>query len=495
MKKKFRKIVVMFVAMLAMNGCTDLDYENYSQINSENFPKTEEDLEASVVGVYNTLCNSFVMEWMNNAGLILNELTTDEMNTGWGSKWQQTERYQWSANNMVAKTCYVNYQKGITKATRIIDTFEKSNVSDKNKGKYIAELRALRALYAYLLYDLVGPVPIVTDASIANDVYADWHPSRPSKEEYVNFLTSELMASYPQLDTEVTSDNIGRMTKGATLTLLMKVYLNDKQWQKAADVAKQVMDMNAYSLMPTYKSIFDISNEGANNKESIFSIGRIMSNQSFSSNYLSCVLPATPTYKCTSGNQLAIGGGLKMPWTFYDKYEPQDSRLETIVRYYVSTEGDVIDFRTVKHPKATGAAPMKYSEDPEQAGQLSGNDFILFRLADVILSRAEALNELNGPNQESIDLINQIRNRANASQISLADYNTKDKLRDFICDERGRELYCEGHRRTDLIRFGKLIEKVREKGYPAEDYMTLFPIPQSAIDENPNLKQNSGYEK
>lgn len=493
MKKILRNIAAFIMVLLAMTACTDLDYENYSQINSDDFPQTEDDLDASAVGVYNTLCNSFIMKWMNNAGIILEELTTDEMNTAWGGTAEQTERYQWTANNMVAKECYVNYQKGITKATRVIYAFENSSVSEQKKNKFIAELRALRALYAYLLCDFVGPVPIVTDPAIANDVYSDWKPSRPSREEYVKFMTDELTAVYSQLDKEVTADNYGRMTQGAALTLLMKIYLNDKQWQKAADAAKQVMDLGVYSMLPSYKSVFEISNEGPSNTEVILPIGRIMSNQSFSSNFMSCVLPATPTYRCSVGNQLAISGGYKMPWSFYDKYEAQDSRLETIIRYYVSTDGDTVDFRTVNHPKATGAAPMKYSEDPDQAGQLTGNDFILFRYADVILSRAEALNELNGPNQESIDLINQVRARANASLISLADYNTKDKLRDFLCDERGRELYCEGHRRTDLVRFGKLIEKVREKGFTAEDYMTVFPIPQSAIDENPNLTQNPGY--
>ena len=77
---------------------------------------------------------------------------------------------------------------------------------------------------------------------------------------------------------------------------------------------------------------------------------------------------------------------------------------------------------------------------------------------------------------------------------SEEDY-TKETLRDFLLDERGRELYCEGHRRPDLIRFGKFIEKVREKGFNAEDYHVLFPIPQSAMNENPNLVQNPGYEK
>ena len=136
---------------------------------------------------------------------------------------------------------------------------------------------------------------------------------------------------------------------------------------------------------------------------------------------------------------------------------------------------------------------MKYSEDPEQKGERQSNDFIMFRYADVLLAKAEAMNELNGPSEEAIEWVNQIRRRANATEIKLVDFN-KDTFRDFILDERGRELYCEGHRRDDLIRHGKYIEYARKDGMDAKDYHILFPIPQKALNENSNLKQNPGYE-
>ena len=117
----------------------------------------------------------------------------------------------------------------------------------------------------------------------------------------------------------------------------------------------------------------------------------------------------------------------------------------------------------------------------------------MFRYADVLLAKAEAMNELNGPSEEAIEWVNQIRRRANATEIKLVDFN-KDTFRDFILDERGRELYCEGHRRDDLIRHGKYIEYARKDGMDAKDYHILFPIPQKALNENSNLKQNPGYE-
>ncbi|MBL4561503.1 MAG: RagB/SusD family nutrient uptake outer membrane protein [Labilibaculum sp.] len=493
MKRIYLNLIYLLLSSSILTSCFDLEYENFSKINSESFPKSEADLEAASIGVYHTLSKSFVMVYLDGSGFMLNTLCTDELNTSWGHVWNQTDNFLWAANDMAGSTVYEEYNKGITKATRIIDAFQKSSVEEEKKNKYIAELRVLRVLYAKYLYSMFGAVPIVTDPEIANDVYSEWNPERPTDQDYVSFMVTEILESYEYLDKTVSAENYGRFTKGAALTLLMKIYLNDKRWQKAADISKEIMDLSVYELLPSYKSVFDIENEGVGNKEVIFPIQRITSNTDYAWTYFACIMPSTPLYKSQNGNQMQIWGGLKMPWSFYDKYESNDTRLETIVRYYEDNDGNTVDFREINHPKAIGAAPMKYSEDPDHKGALQGNDFIVFRYADVILSRAEALNEISGPNQECIDLINLVRKRANATLINLGDYS-KETLRDFLLDERGRELYCEGHRRPDLIRFGKFIEKAQKVGINAAPHQVLFPIPQSAMNENPNLVQNPGYE-
>ena len=493
-KAKYLNPICIIGSCLLLTGCFDLEYENFGKIPSEGYPQSEADLEAATIGVYHTLGKSYIMTYLDNSGWALNELPTDEMNTGWGDPWQLREKFQWTANNAGGVgTVYNEYSRGITKATRIIDAFERSSVNEEKKRRYVAELRVMRVLYAQLLYSLVGPVPIVTDPSVANDVYTEWKPERPTKEEYVDFMVTELEEAYPSLDKTVSDTDWGRMTQGAALTLLMKIYLNDKNWEKAAETAKKVMDLGVYDLLPVYKDVFAIENEGPSNKEVIFPIQRITSNTSYAWSYFACVLPPSPQYQSQLGNSMSIWGGLKMPWAFYDKYEASDSRLETIIRYYTDVDGNEVDYRQVNHSKATGASPMKYSEDPEHRGDMQGNDFIMFRYADVLLSRAEALNELNGPTAECVELINQVRRRANASEIKVGDF-TKDSLRDFILDERGRELYCEGHRRDDLIRHGKFIQQAVAEGYAAKDYHVLYPIPQEIMDENENLKQNPGYE-
>lgn len=492
MKRIFLKFFCFFLFIISALGCTDLEYEDFSRINTENFPQGEADLEAAVTGVYHTLSQSYIQTYLDNAGWTHNTLSTDELNTSWGHNWQQTDQFLWRANDMSGAGVYNEYQKGITKATRIIDAFRTSDVEEEMKEKYIAELRVLRVIYANYLYSMVGPVPIVKDPEIANDVYSEWNPERPTKDEYLSFMINELLESYDVLDEQVSGTSYGRLTKGAALTLLMKIHLNDKNWSQAAEISQQIINLGVYDLLPSYEAVFDIENEGPDNSEVIFPIQRITSDTDYGWTYFAAVMPATPLYKSQEGPQMQIWGGLKMPWEFYDKYEEQDNRLETIVRYYEDTDGNLVDYREIDHPKATGAAPMKYSEDPEQRGAIQGNDFIVFRYADVILSRAEALNELNGPTEEVIELINMIRERANATPISLEDY-TQESLREFLLDERGRELYGEGHRRDDLIRFGEFINKAQERGIDAQDYHVLFPIPQSALNENPNLNQNPGY--
>jgi hypothetical protein len=136
---------------------------------------------------------------------------------------------------------------------------------------------------------------------------------------------------------------------------------------------------------------------------------------------------------------------------------------------------------------------FKYWPDPNHEANNNGNDIPEIRYADILLSRAEALNELQGPNQESIDLINQIRERAGLNDITLADYPTKETLRDHILAERGWEFYSEGKRREDLLRMGKFISNAQARGKNAKPFQKLFPIPQQAMDSNPKLVQNTGY--
>jgi hypothetical protein len=159
-----------------------------------------------------------------------------------------------------------------------------------------------------------------------------------------------------------------------------------------------------------------------------------------------------------------------------------------------------IDLNGVYHDLTLSSDPgkavrcFKYVPDPDAISQNHGNDVPMIRFAEVLLNRAEALNELNGPNSESVNLINQVRSRSGVLLYQVNDFTSKDALRDALLDERGWEFVAEGMRRIDLIRHGKLISRAIQRGASnAENYMTRFPIPQKEINVNPNLEQNFGY--
>jgi hypothetical protein len=185
-----------------------------------------------------------------------------------------------------------------------------------------------------------------------------------------------------------------------------------------------------------------------------------------------------------------------MPWKFYDSFDPADKRRRLAVAEYTSKSGQPVNLRTSGD---IGALPLKYGIDPKAFGIWSGNDKVLDRYAEVIMFKAEALNELNGVNQESISLLNDVRKRAfdnyvgSVHELKTSDFPSKDSLRNYILKERGWEFWYEGKRREDLIRMGKYVEVGKENAFNFDKKNLLFPVPQRARIENPNLEQNDGY--
>lgn len=120
-------------ACLCLTSCFDLDYENYSKIKSDDFPKTETDLAAATMGAYNKLTDSYIMRYMDNSGLMTQELPTDEMNTSWTGGWQNDDRLAWTPTDGPQVNLYTYYQQAISYTTSLISAFEKSSVNDSKK--------------------------------------------------------------------------------------------------------------------------------------------------------------------------------------------------------------------------------------------------------------------------------------------------------------------------------------------------------------------------
>ena len=485
---------LLVLCMTAWFSSCDLDSKVYSSFSETNFPKTEEDARSMLTGLYAYFkCNSGAVNDNSNGTWVwplfttgyggwigLSEMTTDEVfniehqeiHFNWGSAFDTYSTYAVSRN--------------ITRATYILDVFSKLTDMDKDvKNELMAETKCLRAWMMFCFYDMYGPIPVVTDPAKIDHI---GYEPRPSKEEYFNQMVKDLTEALPYLyDKTNNTENWGRVNKGVAAMLLMKLYMNDHQYDKALPYAESLTQMG-YTLSDDYSKVFSEEH----NNENIWSVP---SGQQMGNEWFFYMIPPSCAEIC--GIKVTPYWGVTMmPWDFYDTYAKEDKRLGGIADRYIGTDGTLYSREGNQGERLPyGANIVKYLLPKEQT-QTGNIPLVVCRYADVILSLAEIENELNGPTDKALGYLKQITDRSGVSHTIPADIQTsKDKFKEFLLAERGRELYFEGWRRQDMIRFGKYIEYGLSKGYPAKDYMTLFPIPPKVIIESGGIvKNNPGYE-
>ncbi len=498
--KRFRPSTAWLVAWIGMTGallvgCSDmLEPEVYSELTPETFFSSEADFNSAVVALY----NAFSTDWGTTdlgdgqwyAALYnhdrktywaRSEITTDEYATGWD---QTFTTFSWGPATFSGEEAS-NYMKirYVARATDVIDKIEKSTapVPEHIKARYIAEAKVLRAWLMYILYDFFGPVNVKLDPAT---LYSTEITPRPSREEYVAAIERDLQEAIPHLPDKYNDDpaNWGRVSKGVARMLLLRLYMHEKRWAEAENVARELMNMG-YTLMPEYTQICE-----ERNPELIYAVPADASSPNW---YWMEILP-NDFASAQVGDQTITGpqgwGGFWMPWDFYDQYEAGDKRLYTILDSYTNVRGQLITRQRMR-----GAIPLKCIGD---LGTSAGAeiDWPVFRYAEVLLSLAEAINEQRGPTAEALQYVNMVRERAGVAPWTPDQFTSKEQLRDSLLVERGRELYSEGVRRQDLIRHGKFIEYAQRRGINAQPHHVLFPIPQFVIDQSGGvIEQNPGY--
>ncbi|WP_461093445.1 RagB/SusD family nutrient uptake outer membrane protein [Spirosoma gilvum] len=388
--------------------------------------------------------------------------------------WTPLTEFTWNSNHgQLAPVWNVHYN-GIRDANIVLDNIDKGAFSQTFKELATAEVHFIRGWNYSELYYLFGKLPLYKSTT------DDLLQARASEEDTKAFIEQELLAAIPKLPVKASA--FGRATKGAAQGVLCKFYLNTKQWQKAADLAKQIMDANTYSLLKNFKDIFALTNE--NNAEILWSLAKNAADPNTAQNLNALIFP--PAYPFPYPNNSAFAARVYLFDKFVDSFDASDSRGKMMVRSFVQAG------KEVKGYGVNQTLPFKYEWDPSAVGANAGNDLPVVRYADILLSRAEALNELSGPSAEVIALINQVRTRAGVSEIKLSDY-TKESLRDFLLAERGKEFFLEMKSREDYLRQGKFISEAVKRGKNAKAYHVLYPIPQVELDANKALVQNEGY--
>ncbi|MEP0213587.1 MAG: RagB/SusD family nutrient uptake outer membrane protein [Cellulophaga sp.] len=510
-----KKIIIAFlgITMLVNISCTkDLDTDPLVELTLEELINRDPN---AVQGIVSRLYGSFALsgpdgpgssDISDNAGespflrgiINLQDFTADGMKNRWGDDGldQLTTTSNWDENNKFFRYLYNRIYYTIPQCNNLLSVLD--NVETEGKEEVIAEVRFLRSLAYYYLIDTFGKGVLATEENFGSSAPLP----EATRAELFAYVESELL---DVVETLPDSNDYGRANKAVGNMLLAKLYINAEvytgtdKFSEALTTINKVITNGGYSLADSYVSIF--SGDNNTSPEIIFPlIADALTSQSYgNTTYIVNGSSSSETMTLADYGLTDGWGGHRASKGWYGLYGDLETSTDERASLFF-TEGHSYEMNDYK-TWTDGYPPIKFRNTNALTAStaptpFSSTDFPLFRLADAYLMFAECAVRTNQNLGEALGFVNQIRERANAEPISAADLTL-----DFILDERGRELNLEGHRRIDLIRFGKFTGSsylwpwkggvVDGTGIP--DTYKLFPIPLQALEANPNLKQNNGY--
>ncbi|HHN47946.1 MAG TPA: RagB/SusD family nutrient uptake outer membrane protein, partial [Bacteroidales bacterium] len=410
-----------------------------------------------------------------------------------GGKWRVLHQHAWDNNTEAVNSMWSRFYAGIVEANKFIEeqlAFEGDPIIDEA----IAKAKVLRAYYYYLLIDNYKDVPYITSY-----LDAATEPRKNFRHEIFNRILAEVEQNLALIEPSTTKTGV---TKAMAWSLLAKLYLNHAvytgntnpiYWEKAEAVCDSIIMLGNYSLESDHLAPFRTNNE--NSPENIWVIPYDENNYTGFNLHM-----RTLHYNSNRTFEMVVGpwNGFALVEEFYYTYAENDLRHDWfLVGQQYSYGGEPLSDlgagglplvfdphipslimgagNTPQEIRMSGVRVNKFEVRRGAMADLS-NDFPIFRYADILLMKAEALIR-QGKNGD--EYVNQIRNRAGLG-------NWTNVTLDMLLEERGRELVWEAHRRQDLIRFGKFNDSWWEKQASTPDRNT-FPIPQWVIDSNPNI--------
>lgn len=430
------------------------------------------------------------------------ELTTDEAIIAWNDATIKDFHYHtWTPTDGFIAALYSRIMYTVTLSNEFIRAT--AGNADAEIKRMHAEARFIRALAYYHAIDLFGNPPFVTEA----DAPGAYFPKQTTRAELFTYIESELVAIESELGDP--KFEYARADKAAAWMVLAKLYLNAEVYIGTPKYTEAITALNkiissSYSLPGEY-----LHNFVANNHTSPELIFAITFDEVNTQSYGGMVylihatiggsMPAGPMFGVDGG-----WGGIRTTSALVDKFD--DNSGATDERALFWSDGQAMEINDVGQ-FTEGWAITKFrnrnldNSKTTPNGAFVNTDFPMFRLADAYLMYAEAVlrGGSGGTRAEALGYINELRERAyDGTSGNITDSELK---LDFILDERARELFFEGHRRTDLIRFGKFTGsdylwpwkgRVKE-GTATPAHLNLFPIPSNDRGANPTLKQNDGY--
>ncbi|MCH7402005.1 RagB/SusD family nutrient uptake outer membrane protein [Belliella kenyensis] len=449
--------IFLGATLMILFSCSEdlLQRDPISSFSAQGFYQTSSDAQAGVYGIYDAVQATFSINFA-----YWGEGRADAVNTN-----QAGDPFllqQNTLNSILASARWNNIYETISRANYAIKYVPTVFEGDSEFGiQLVAQARALRALSYFYAVRVWGDVPLILEPyeSIQQDIF----PTRTSKELVLNQIEADLLFASANCRANFGGqrDRI-LITKGGADAMLTHLYMWKKDYASAIQSAERVMNNNLYSLV-TINDWSRIFTQGYTN-ESIFEIG----------------------YNEVQRNSLRILYALGSDSNFFpsvsfrNAFEEGDLRRDLIY--------DVTETQPRKIWKYFGQGFSDESPEP------SDKNIVMFRLADIILLKAEAHHQL-GETIEALQLLNIIRTRAGLPNLDIQGaIDLYGDVESAILHERLIELSFEGHRWFDLVRTGKAIEVMNPINGLNDEANLLWPIHEDALNRNPSLVQNSFYQ-
>jgi len=524
MKKiiKFTAITCLFFVSACKKS---LDIPNPNTLTTEEFWKTEKDIDQGLTAAYNMFYKQGT--WTRNIYTIMDMNGDDGTSYAGWTELQEWSKFKYTNYNFpeMGGKIWSEHYKAIFRINQVLDNVDNVKFSDNNKKQQIiAQAKFLRAFYYFYLEILWEDVPLVLKTSSASDF-----PKQNTAAEVWAQIETDLKDAKDNLPEIWDNTNLGRPTKGAALAFLGKVYMQQKKWNEAKDALIWLVEGEGkknYDLMPDYDNNFTNSNE--NNKESVFEIQFSLINPTgYDDDFSPNSELGTQHAMNFSPKGLGWNNGQASRWLvdYYKREKTVDGKNDMRLFNTLWYNDRKQDFPGLADSLVYG---REWNEDPTWGNQvfirkysskLSGKDlefywndinYRIIRYADVLLCYAEVLNEINnGPTAFAIECVNRVRQRVKLPLLQNSVYyndpsivTTHDNFLKHLQLERALELPLECIRWIDLKRWGLLysqtgIDELKSRDPDFNNFVLgkshRLPIPQSDVDNNPGLTQNSPY--
>jgi hypothetical protein len=493
--KKSIIIIAAFILVIG-TGCSDfLDEHLEGTYSSATFYKTEAHAQLAIAGVYNTA--SFVST--DNKLWVIGDVASDDATKGGGAGDQTDiqfiDEFNYTRSNGVLDRIWKRYYEGISRANYLLHYGPDITMDAHLRDRILGEAKFLRAYFYFNLVNIFGGVPLKLNPPLnSSDIN---RPVSTAGAVYTQ-IEMDLKEAIPVLEATYTGLDVGRATKGAALGLLAKSYLFQQKWSDVLATITQIDQLGLYNLQQVYKNNFIDSTQ--NNSESLFEIQHLSNQVPKTGSYLN------QYFSPSKDNGYFFDAPLQ---NFVDEFEKTaglivDPRLD----YTVGRAGQKWVNGENFDPtwSATGFLQRKHVQ-PKKEEPIIGDaslNYVYMRYADILLMKAEALNESN-QSADALIPLNAVRKRARESYLYdsglpgfgavpsslLPDVVSTDQqtVRDAIRHERRVELGFEFHRYFDLIRYGQQAADAAlgSAGFTYAGNQGRFLIPQSELDTNPTI--------